>query len=102
MITKEQFLKSLNVARKRSEFIDKLYDLHIDILECQDGFDEMYSLFTELAFTEEGNEWYYWYLYEVPGFSKHEPHAWDENGDPIILNNDEDLWDFFIKNKYLR
>ena len=45
MLTKEQFLKSLKTARDRSAFIDKLYALNIDIIECQDGFDEIFDLF---------------------------------------------------------
>lgn len=102
MITKEQFLESLKAFRKKETFIDSLFKLNIDTTECPDGFDELAYLFEQLAFTEEGREWYSWYLYELPSFPKDKPHAWDEKGDPIILNNDEELWDFFIKNKYLR
>lgn len=101
MITKEQFLKSLEVARKRSEFIDKLYDLHIDILECEDGFDDIFALFTKAVFTEEGEDWYYWYLYEKPSL-RGEINAWEADGTPIILDTDEDLWNYLIKCNYLK
>lgn len=100
MITKEQFLKSLEVARQRSKFIENLYSLHIDILECEDGFDDMFTLFTKAAFTEEGEDWYYWYLYEKPNDPGEK--AWEADGTPIILDTDEDLWEYLVKNSYLR
>lgn len=95
-------MKSLEVFRKRETLTDSLYKLNIDTIECQDGFDELAYLFEQAAFTDEGCEWYSWYLYELPSLPKNENHAWDENEDPIILTNDEELWDFFVKNKYLR
>lgn len=101
MLTKEQFLKSLKVARDRSAFIDKLYDLNIDIIECQDGYDEMFSLFINSAFTEEGGDWYTWYLYEKPSL-KGDENAWEADGTPIIMNTDDDLWEYLVKNNYLR
>ena len=96
MLTKEQFLKSLKTARDRSAFIDKLYALNIDIIECQDGFDEMFDLFIKTAFTEEGQDWYSWYLYEKPTL-KGEVNAWEADGPPLLLDIDEDLSHFFNK-----
>lgn len=101
MLTKEQFLKSLKIARDRSTFIDKLYALNVDIIECQDGFDEMFDLFIKTTFTEEGQDWYSWYLYEKP-MLKGEVNAWEADGTPIILDTDEDLWEYLTKNNYLR
>ncbi len=101
MLTKEQFLKSLKTARDRSAFIDKLYALNIDIIECQDGFDKMFDLFIKTAFTEEGQDWYSWYLYEKP-MLKGEVNAWEADNTPIILDTDEDLWEYLTKNNYLR
>ena len=101
MLTKEQFLKSLKTARDRSAFIDKLYALNIDIIECQDCFDEMFDLFIKTAFTEEGQDWYSWYLYEKP-MLKGEVNAWEADDTPIILDTDEDLWEYLTKNNYLR
>lgn len=102
MNKKEVFFKLLNAVRGFDEFRDKLYQLKIDILEAAPQFGELEQLLTETLLTNEGAEWYYWYMYERPTLDPEQTQAWNEDGTPIKLDNDEDFWDFLVKQNYLR
>lgn len=101
MCTKEQFLQFVQITRKRNEFVDALYKLKIDAIEADDSYGELEMLFLNTNFTDEGIDWYLWYMYELPGMNE-KPKAFDEESNPIKFDSDEDLWNYISSNNYLR
>ena len=67
-MTKETFIKLIKDYQEFQEYLDKLYDLKIDIIN---GLLHEYpcKLFDSIiydTFTEDGSDWVSYYLYENP------------------------------------
>lgn len=101
------------VFEKFKECIDNLilisnknreaYRLGIDILEYHDPYDKAINILFEEILTEEGMEWFGWYLYEKDGISgnpKPDMKAWDNKKE--ICKNLKDLHGYLTINRYFR
>ena len=70
-----------------SERTSNLHDLGIDLMDHNDDFFHIISLFMLKHFGEIGKDWIDWYLYERPSLSSNEINkAWDENGKEICYD----------------
>lgn len=66
---------------------DKLYTLGIDILSFdEDYYREVTRPLMVEAFTEEGMQWIYWYLYERESISGEPLKAFDKEGNEICFD----------------
>lgn len=100
MVTKESFLKTLAIQRKGSNYVDTLYDHGVNIIETDlnEAFGEVFDQWVFSNFNEEGTDWVFWYVYERTRKTG-EPDAWDEGGNVIPMETDEDLWNFLVTNE---
>ena len=87
----EQFKTLIETLQKVSDKYRVLYDLGIDTMNYDEGYQKIISLLMECVFDEEGKSWIDWYLYERIGFDGKILQAWDEN-DNEICHNIESLW----------
>lgn len=93
LISKKEFKKLIEDYQDFQKYLDKLYDLKIEIINSQLHeypcllFDNIIKMF----FDEEGEDWISYYLYELPSLGEGE-HVFDEDNKPISLNNVDDLW----------
>ena len=96
MITKEIFLKFIDAAEKYDSEIERWSDFGINIFEQAiiDYGWELYNLFLETNFTEEGIDWVNWYMFERVSIVTGELlSCYDENGSEFYVYNSEQLWD---------
>ncbi len=93
-IIKEEFLELLKMHSSQLEKLDKLSNAGFPIW----GFDIveygnlMFDKVIKAYFTEEGENWIFWWLFEKDGDP--EMKAWDEDHDEIPMETMEDLWRF--------
>ena len=89
---------------KHNEFLDKCYDLKIDILEaCEDQESAITKLWEEVL-TIEGADWLWWYLYEkdgIKGKPRKDMKAWDDEKKEICKDI-KSLWKYLTKSKYFK
>lgn len=100
-LTKENFLKFIELIKEFDKTAEKFQDLHIQIYMAFPQVDDLENLFINSFLTKEGADWYYWYMYEAPTLGEGQ-HAWEEDGTPIIMDSPEDLWNYIVNNNYLR
>lgn len=93
-ITKEEFLELLKMREAQSERLDKLSDAGFPIWDTDviEYGNLMFDKVVEAYFTQEGEDWIFWWLYEKNG--NPEIKAWDEDNDEIPMETMEDLWRF--------
>lgn len=93
-ITKEEFLELLKMREAQSERLDKLSDAGFPIWDTDviEYGNLMFDKVIEVYFTQEGEDWIFWWLYEKNG--NPEMKAWDEDNDEIPMETIEDLWRF--------
>ena len=93
-ITKEEFLELLKMREAQSERLDKLSDAGFPIWDTDviEYGNLMFDKVIEVYFTQEGEDWIFWWLYEKNG--NPEMKAWDEDNDEIPMETMEDLWRF--------
>lgn len=93
-ITKEEFLELLKMREAQSERLDKLSDTGFPIWDTDviEYGNLMFDKVVEAYFTQEGEDWIFWWLYEKNG--NPEIKAWDEDHDEIPMETMEDLWRF--------
>ena len=97
---KELFITILDKFIAFEAFVDTLQSVRIDILETP-GFDTtafMFDRLIEAYFTEEGQDWVNWYMFEKRA-APDEIKATDEDGNDICKDVD-DLWE--IVKDYLK
>lgn len=92
MITKEQFIKHINLVQSEEKELDKWKDIGIDIWSSDlvQNLYEHRDLVIELTFDVEGQDWINWWLYEAIKIDDAE--AIDENGNDIPTRTIDDLW----------
>ena len=100
---KEAFLKIVDILRKTDDNIDSLGKIGIDVINSQ-FLNDIYFLANYIIkkeYKESGLDWFLWWVYELPDIKKRidskETYAKNVNGDPIILDNAEQLYDFLEK-----
>lgn len=93
-ITKEEFLELLKMREAQSERLDKLSDAGFPIWDTDviEYGNLMFDKVIKVYFTQEGEDWIFWWLYEKNG--NPEMKAWDEDNDEIPMETMEDLWRF--------
>lgn len=93
-ITKEEFLELLKMREAQSERLNKLSDAGFPIWDTDviEYGNFMFDKVIEVYFTQEGEDWIFWWLYEKNG--NPEMKAWDEDNDEIPMETMEDLWRF--------
>lgn len=93
-ITKEEFLELLKMREAQSERLDKLSDAGFPIWDTDviEYGNFMFDKVIEVYFTQEGEDWIFWWLYEKNG--NPEMKVWDEDNDEIPMETMEDLWRF--------
>lgn len=93
-ITKEEFLELLKMREAQSERLDKLSDAGFPIWDTDviEYGNLMFDKVIKVYFTQEGEDWIFWWLYEKNG--NPEMKAWDEDNDEIPMETIEDLWRF--------
>lgn len=82
-------IETLEKVRKRSHAI---HVLGIDLMDYDENFHIAIQALMEAVFTEEGEDWISWYLYERPGLGDTPNKATDQDGNEIC-HNIESLWD---------
>lgn len=93
-INKEDFFKFIELNKKQQEGLSTLNNIGFQIWESDiiEYGNIMFDALINSVFTEEGVDWIYWWLYELPLLDGHEPKATDEYGNPIPVDTIEDLW----------
>lgn len=95
MITKEQFIETINNIVKLNKEYDRWDDFGINLWELPIG-DIMSSIMDSSytwAFTENGIDWISWWLYERESVCGEEPNKVYRDGDEIPSETVEDLWE---------
>jgi hypothetical protein len=102
-MTKETFLKIVEILQRTESNIDVLNKMGIDLIDSHFSND-IYFLSNHIIkqeYRDTGLDWFLWWVYELPDLKKRmnskETYAKDPNGDPIILDNAEQLYDFLEK-----
>lgn len=95
MLTEEQFIDFINVTENYDNEVTRWSDFGIDIFElpiCELTWN-LVECFIESHFTEDGQDWINWYLFErVSVISGEVLPCYDEDGNKFYVNNAEDLW----------
>jgi hypothetical protein len=95
-MNKEKFLELLNAYKKALDTTEEMYD-YIRIGLVDDHFKFIHLLLDSI-FTKDGAEWLSWYANET-NFQRGK--KYDANdGENLICQNDEELYDYLSKNKY--
>lgn len=91
-ITREEFLELLKMHSDQSERLDKLSDSGLPVwdMDIIEYGNIMFNKVIKAFFTQEGEDWIFWWLYEKNG--NPEMKAWDENHNEIPMETREDLW----------
>ena len=95
-----RFNEIIETCNKMSEFIDKLYELKIDIINTPlfEYFNTMESICIKNEYGDEGYDWFSWFLYEkMSSKNPDEMKAWDADGNEICATA-EDLYTFLEEN----
>lgn len=99
MITKEIFTNVITKHQIQSKKLDQLTELGFNIWDTQiiDFGWQIFDIFIETNFDEEGKDWIFWWLYE-----RNETifdQAWDEYGNKIPTETIDDLWNLIEKHR---
>ena len=104
------FLKAIDKVKKSSEFVDKLYELGIDVINCRYMNDEhfFFNKWMEECFGKEGADLIDWWLFESvekkiykEGSCSKELYEKDEELDGEViadLTDIDDLYDYLLVN----
>lgn len=90
--TKAEFFELLKMHAAQSERLDKLSDAGLPVWDTDivEYGNLMFEKVIKALFTQEGEDWIFWWLYEKDG--NPEMKAWDEDHDEIPMETMEDLW----------
>lgn len=90
--TKEEFFELLKMHADQSERLDKLSNAGLPVwdMDIVEYGNLMFDKVIRAHFTQEGEDWIFWWLYEKDG--NPEMKAWDEDHDEIPMETMEDLW----------
>ena len=115
MMKFETFKMILNQQRIVDRFLNNLYKMDVDCIECE-VFNTTTPLTKEIFRLSFGDEewenvydWYTWYLWELPMLKEKKEkdkennkevddgYAWDSNGKPIDVSSDEAFFAYIDK-----
>src|SRR5574344_582529 len=96
-ISKEQFLQFIDLVKKEDNFINTLYNLNIDIINCEIATDYYLvgNILLNTNFTASGEDLFEWWLYE----DIENKEIYEKDGSTYTLNRAEELWNQIIKYK---
>lgn len=96
-ISKEQFLQFIDLVKKEDNFINTLYKLNIDIIDCEIATDYYLvgNILLNTNFTASGVDLIEWWLYE----DVENKEIYEKDGPTYTLNTAEELWNYLIKYK---
>lgn len=96
-ISKEQFLQFIDLVKKEDNFINTLYNLNIDIINCEIATDYYLvgNILLNTNFTASGVDLIEWWLYE----DIENKEIYEKDGPTYTLNTAEELWNYLIKYK---
>jgi hypothetical protein len=96
-ISKEQFLQFIDLVKKEDNFINTLYNLNIDIINCEIATDYYLvgNILLNTNFTASGVDLIEWWLYE----DVENKEIYEKDGPTYTLNTAEELWNYLIKYK---
>lgn len=96
MISKQDFLKFINIVQEYNKFSDILRKNNIDITDLP-HFYNLNNLFMDQVFSEDNKEIIEWWLYDQTFFRKKGEDItieFDPTGETFILNTPEQLYDY--------
>lgn len=88
---REVFIHVLDKIRNKSNKIDELYNLGIDLINFSDDSNEVINILLEVYYGKEGADWISWYLWERDPAGALDQ-ATTGDGTPICYN-DTSLWE---------
>ena len=88
---REVFIHVLDKIRNKSNKIDELYALGIDLINFSDDSNEVINILLEVYYGKEGADWISWYLWERDPDGALDQ-ATTSDGTPICYN-DTSLWE---------
>ncbi len=100
MLTKEQFIKAIELVQQFNKSLDSLYEEKIDFTNSTlfTSFSELSDLFWISHFTTDGVDWINWWLYErVDIISGEILAAFDEDDNEIDVSSPDKLWDLVVE-----
>lgn len=102
MCSKELFVNTINSLKEFNDYIDKLYELNIDIINVEPIMNlasNIVNLLENLC-NDSKTRWINYFCYEL-NFGEKWEHGTitDENGNDIKLATVEDLYEF-VKEEY--
>lgn len=95
-MTRETFTKLIELQQNNSSVVHQSYKLKIDLIDFVDPWEQVITLLLKEVFTDGGCDWISWWLYEEGR------NAWDNNGEVIPMDTVEDLYNFLVKEGYLK
>ncbi len=99
MITKEIFIKQIELINKYNEFVDKLDDLNINIINS-DLYEITSSIFDNFIisyFNNDGQDLIFWWIYESVPKIIYESTIFGE--EEINVEDINDFWSYLIGHK---
>ena len=100
----KDFKKMIDLMVFNHKNVGKACDIKLDIIEFTDDYNRVINLLLSVIMTEDGLDWFYWFLYEKDGIEgkiKKDMKAYDENKKEICKNVKE-LHEYLTKNKYFK
>lgn len=96
MLTKEQFTQFIEAVEDYDDEVNRWNDFGIEIFQlpiCELAWN-LSDCFIQSHFTEDGQDWINWYLFErISVISGEILPCYDEDGNRFYVNNAEDLWE---------
>ena len=86
----EVFIHILNKLRNKSEKLDELCALGIDLINFSDDSNEVINILLEVYYGKEGLDWIDWYLWERDPNGELDQAT---NNDLPICYDDQSLWE---------
>lgn len=103
MITKETFIKILDLQKEQYLKERGLYKLGIELIDVNEKYERVITLLWQEVLTEEGGSWVSWFLYEkdyISGNLREDIKGWD--GEVEIIRDVNELYDYLAENKYFK
>jgi hypothetical protein len=100
----KDFKRMIDLMVANSNKAGKAYELNIDIYDFCDNYERVIHLLISIILTENGQEWFDWFMYEKGGITgkiKKDMKAYDENKKEICKNI-KGLHKYLTKNKYFK
>jgi len=99
----KDFEKIINHMIAHTKKVQAAYDLKIDLIEAFDDHEKALHSLWKHVLTEEGYDWFSWYMYEKDGISgnpRKDLQAWDKEKE--ICQDLKRLWKYLKKYDYFR